>query len=328
MLQKTLKTFATLACLLAAVQSFHAQADDYPSRRITLIAPYAAGGGFDGVARILADALGRNLGQSVVVENIEGAGGVIGARQAVRAAPDGYTLLMNHMGMPTAPLLVKNLGFDPMKSFSYIGMFVKSPALLVGRKDLPANTIQDLLKWLKANPDATIASAGVGSGTDLCAMLFEQAINQKLTHVQYRGAGPAMIDLEASRVDLLCETPFGLIPHIRAGAAKPFLVSGDSRLASLPDVPTAGEAGLPDFNLAITWYGLYAPAGTPAAVVDRLSQALQAAVQDPIVLDRMKKLEMSPFPVADATPQALQQFLGKQMAMFKAMFEKAGIQPH
>lgn len=318
---------ALIVSMIGALCAVHARAEDFPSRRITLIAPYAAGGGFDGVARILAEALERNLGQAVLVENITGAGGLIGTREAARAAPDGYTILMDHMGMATAPLLVKNAGFDPTTSFAFIGLFVKSPALLVGRKDLPADTVPELVKWIKTNRGATIASSGVGSGTDLCATLFEQAIGQKLTHIQYRGAGPAMIDLEASRVDLLCETPFGLIPQIRAGAAKPILISGDERLPSLPDVPTASELNLPRFNLALTWYGLYAPAHTPTPIVDRLTQALQAAIKDPIVLDHMKALDMSPFRLSEATPQGLQKFLGNQMIMLKDVFDKAGIAP-
>lgn len=237
------------------------QADDYPNRPITLIAPYAAGGGFDGVARILADAMGRNLGQRVVVQNTTGAGGSIGARQGARATPDGYTLLLHHPGMVTAPLLIKDVEFNPLESFEYVGLFLYSPALLVGRATLPANTIQELVKHIRANKEkVTIASAGVGSATDLCAMLLEQAVGQPITHVQYRGAGPAMIDVEAGRVDLLCETPFALVPHIRSGKVKPFVVSGEKKLDSLPGVPLAKDVGLDALDLGVTWYGLYAPA--------------------------------------------------------------------
>ncbi len=320
-----LKSAGLISAFLVLL-SANAGAEDYPNRRITLVAPYAAGGGFDGVARILAEALGRNLGQTVIVENVEGGGGVIGTRQVAHAAPDGYTLLMNHMGMATAPLLVKNLGFDPVTSFAPIGLFVRSPALLVGRKDLPANSVPELADYLRTKgADATVASSGVGSGTDLCADLFEQSIGVKPTHIQYRGAGPAMIDVEASRVDLLCETPFGLIPHVRSGATKAFVVSGETRLDSLPDVPTASELGLKKFNLAVTWYGLYAPADTPAPVIARLAAALQAAVQDPDVVGRMKKLGMKPYDTGQATPDGLRQFLSSQIALLKDVFHEAGI---
>jgi tripartite-type tricarboxylate transporter receptor subunit TctC len=307
----------------------HAHAQDYPNRRITLVAPYAAGGGFDGVARLLADALGRTLGQTVIVENIEGAGGVIGTRQVARAAPDGYTLLLNHMGMATAPLTVKNLQFDPLTSFSFVGLFVQSPALLIGRRDLPANTVAELAQYVKANPNGvTIASSGVGSGTDLCATLFEQAIGAKITHIQYRGAGPAMIDVEASRVDLLCETPFGLLPEVLSGAAKPFLISGDHRIASMPNVPTANEAALKKFNLATTWYGLYAPRDTSGPIIDRLTVALQSALKDPDVLKRTKQLDMSPFAESQATPAELQKYLSSEISLLGEAFREAGISPH
>ena len=322
------KSRVLLSCMMFAALLMSAHAADYPVRRITLVAPYAAGGGFDGVARILAEALGRNLGQTVIVENVEGGGGIIGARQVANATPDGYTLLMNHMGMATAPLLVKNLGFDPIDSFAPIGLFVRSPALLIGRKDLPANSAPELIAYLKTKgADATVASSGVGSGTDLCADLFEQSIGVNPTHIQYRGAGPAMIDVEASRVDLLCETPFGLISHVRSGATKAFVVSGDTRLDSLPDVPTAKELGLQKFSLAVTWYGLYAPAKTPDAVVARLSSALQAAVRDPSVLERMKMLGMDPYDQSQATPEGLRQFLSSQIALLKDVFQQAGITP-
>jgi tripartite-type tricarboxylate transporter receptor subunit TctC len=317
-------SFSVFALLLMP-----AHAQDYPNRRITLVAPYAAGGGFDGVARLLADTLGRSLGQTVIVENIEGAGGVIGTRQVARATPDGYTLLLNHMGMATAPLMVKNLEFDPLTSFSFVGLFVQSPALLIGRRDLPANTIAELAQYVKANPDGvTIASSGVGSGTDLCATLFEQAIGAKIPHIQYRGAGPAMIDVEASRVDLLCETPFGLIPHVRSGAAKPFLISGDHRIAGLPDVPTATESALEKFNLATTWYGLYAPANTPGPIIDRLTLALQSAVKDPVVLERTNQLDMSPFAESQATPAGLRKYLSSEISLLGGVFHEAGILPH
>jgi putative tricarboxylic transport membrane protein len=319
---------AFLSLSVFALLLVHAHAQDYPNRRITLVAPYAAGGGFDGVARLLAEALGKSLGQTVIVENIEGAGGVIGTRQVARAAPDGYTLLLNHMGMATAPLMVKNLEFDPLTSFSFVGLFVESPALLIGRRDLAANTVAELTQYVKANPDGvTIASSGVGSGTDLCATLFEQAIGAKIPHIQYRGAGPAMIDVEASRVDLLCETPFGLIPHVRSGAAKPFLVSGDRRIASMSEVPTATELGLEKFNLATTWYGLYAPANTPKPIIERLTLALQAAVNDPVVVERTKQLNMTPFAESQATPSGLQKYLSSQMSLLSGVFHEAGIVP-
>lgn len=325
---KKLGAVSCVAFALLLTAAHPAQAQNYPVRRITLIAPYAAGGGFDGVARILAEALGKNLGQSVIVDNVTGAGGVIGARQAARAEPDGYTLLLNHMGMATAPLMVKNLEFDPLNSFSPVGLFVQSPALVVGRRDFPANSVQELLRYIKdKSHEVTVASSGVGSGTDLCATLFEQAIGAKFTHIQYRGAGPALIDIEASRVDLLCETPFGLIPHIRSGAVKPFVVSGDQRVSGLPDVPTATELGLEKFNLANTWYGLYAPAKTPEPIIQRLTLALQAAIQDPVVLAHMKQLDMTPFPVSQATPEALRQYLSSQIELLKGVFRQAGIEP-
>jgi tripartite-type tricarboxylate transporter receptor subunit TctC len=315
-----------VSSVLASVTQAGAQ--DYPNRTITLIAPYAAGGGFDGVARILAESMGRNLGQRIVVLNTEGAGGTIGARQGARAAPDGYTLLLHHPGMVTSTLLMKNLQFDPIQSYEHVGLFLYSPALLVGRNNLPANTIQELIGYIKANQDkVTMASSGVGSGTHLCAMLLEQAIGHKITHVQYRGAGPAMIDVQAERVDLLCETPFALVSHIRSGHVKAFVVSGEKMLESLPDTPIASQSGLGALDLGVTWYGLYAPAKTPAPIVERLSQALQAATQDPVVLERTQRLEMTAFKPEQATPNGLRRQLSSQIELLGDVFRKAGIQP-
>jgi tripartite-type tricarboxylate transporter receptor subunit TctC len=185
-----------------------------------------------------------------------------------------------------------------------------------------------LIAYIKANGDkVTMASSGVGSATHLCAMLLEQAAGVKITHVQYRGAGPAMIDVEAGRVDLFCETPFALVPHIRSGSVKAFVVSGEKMLESLPNTPLASQVGLGALDLGTTWYGLYAPAKTPAPIVERLSQALQAATQDPVVLERMHRLEMTAFKPEQATPRGLRNQLSSQIELLGDVFRRAGIQP-
>jgi tripartite-type tricarboxylate transporter receptor subunit TctC len=298
----------------------------YPDRTITLVAPYAAGGGFDGVARILAEALARSLGQTVIVQNVGGAGGVIGSQKVAQSAPDGYTLLLQHTGLATTPLLVKNLPFDPLRSFAFVGLFAHTPMLLVGSTSLPTTNMPQLVAYIQKNPEkVTIASSGVGSATDLCAMLFEQAIGTKITDVQYKGAGPALIDLEAARVDLLCETPFGLVPHVRAGKIQALLLTGDKLLESLPNVPTAAQAGLKELAPATIWYGLYAPANTPGPIIERLSAALQAAVRDPVVIKRLGVFSISPFEADRATPDALRQQLSSQIKLWQEVFQKAGI---
>lgn len=314
---------------LAALPGPAAAQDDYPQRKpVTLVTPYAPGGGSDILTRILGEALRKNLNQQVVIQNTPGSGGVIGSRSVAQAAPDGYTLLSHHVGLVTSPALYKNLGFDPVKSFAPIGLFADTPMVLVSGNHVPAKSAQELLAWVRKNGDkVTFASSGSGSATHLCAILFEKAVGTKVTMIQYRGAAPATIDVTAGRVDLFCDVTAGsIIQTIQSGAVRPYLITAAKRLDSLAGVPTSAEIGLPDVNVT-AWYGLYAPAGTPKPVVDKLAQALQAATRDQGVAASLAKMETTVFDPKYATPAALDERVSSQVDLWTPILEKAGVVP-
>ena len=305
----------------------HAQ-EPYPNRAVTIVTPFAAGGGSDITTRMLAESLRHILKQPVVVQNTPGAGGTVGSQQVARATPDGYTLLLHHVGMATAPALYKDLQFDPVKSFEQVGLFTDQPMVIVSRKSFPASNLAELVAHLKKNEGkVNFAAAGLGSATHLCAMLFEQVTGTKVTMVQYKGASPALVDLQGDRVDLLCDAPSFVGPHVASGTLKAFVVTGDKRLSSMPNIPTATEAGFPKFDVSV-WYGLYAPAGTPKPIVDTLSRALQAAIADPNVIAQMPKMETVLFGTRDATPAAHREKLASQIEQWRTMIGKAGITPN
>lgn len=315
--------------MLAAALITNAWAQDaYPSKAVTIVTPFAAGGGSDITTRMLADSLRNILKQPVVVQNVPGAGGTVGSQQVARAAPDGYTLLLHHVGMATAPALYKDLQFDPVKSFEQIGLFTDQPMVIVSRKGFPANNLNELVAYLKKNEGkVNFAAAGLGSATHLCGILFEQVTGTSVTMIQYKGASPALVDLQGDRVDLLCDAPSFVGQHVASGALKAFVVTGDKRLPTMPNVPSAAESGIPRFDVSV-WYGLYAPAGTPKPVVETLSRALQAAIKDPAVIAQMPKMETVLFGVNDATPAAHRDKLASQIELWRGMIGKAGITPN
>ena len=228
--------------------------DVYPSHPITLITPYAPGGASDYLTRTLAEGLRSKLNQTVLVQNIGGAGGAVGSMQAAKAKPDGYTLLTNHIGMSTIPLLYKKLNFDPLASFEFIGLFAEAPMVILARKDFPPKDFAELVAYAKANREKfTVASAGMGSATHLCAMLFQEAIGVPFTTVQYKGGGPAAIDLRAGQVDLsaTCRPPTA--GAIRSGELKAYVLTAPQRMAMLPDVPIAAEVGMPSLAIG-AWF--------------------------------------------------------------------------
>lgn len=319
--------FLALAVLALLPASAAAQ-DSYPAKPITLVLPYAAGGGADLMARVLAESLRRTLGQAVTVSNIGGAGGVVGARQVANAAPDGYTIMMNHMGLATVPALFKNLQFDPLKSYEYIGLFSEIPMLVVAGKNFPPNNVRELIDYVQKNKDkVTFASSGMGSGTHLCAMLFEKAIGTSVTMVQYKGSAPAYVDVQSGRVDLLCDSTGGSVAQVKGGGVKAFLVTGNKRLESLPAVPLPVESGLRDLSLMTVWYGLFAPAGTPKAVVDRLAAALQVAVRDPAIAAQLAPWDATVVDPKQAAPGALAERMSSQVSLWTQIIQGAGITP-
>lgn len=299
-------------------------AQTYPDRPITVIVPFSAGGPTDTVTRLVAEPMGRELGQQVVVQNVGGAGGTLGATQVAKAPADGYTLLLHHIGMSTAPALYENLAFDPEKDFAPIGLVTNVPMTIIARKDFEPSTLPELVEYVKANADkVTLANAGIGAASHLCGLLFMDAIATPLVTVPYQGTGPAMTDLIGGQVDFMCDQTTNTMGQIRAGEVKAYAVTTPERLAALPDLPTTAEAGLPQVEVGI-WHALYAPAGTPEAAIEKLSAALQAALADPQVVARFAELGTTPEPADRAAPAALRAHLAEQIALWKPVIDAAG----
>jgi tripartite-type tricarboxylate transporter receptor subunit TctC len=319
---KPLRLIAGLALMASAVA--HAQSA-YPTKTITMIVPFAAGGPTDTVARLVAQSMSKSLKQTIVVENVGGAGGTIGAARAAKADPDGYTLFLHHIGQSTAPSLYRKLSYNSIDSFEPIGLVTDVPMTMIARKDFPAKDFKEFLAYVKANKSkVTYANAGVGSASHLCGMLFMTAIGADLTTVPYKGTGPAMNDLLGGQVDIMCDQTTNTTSQIKSGKVKVYGVTTKTRVPSLPDVPTMNDAGLPNFEVAV-WHGLYAPKGTPKPVVDTLAGALQGALKDPTVKTRFAELGTEPVPQNKATPEALRTFLKSEIDKWSPIIKKAGV---
>jgi tripartite-type tricarboxylate transporter receptor subunit TctC len=313
----------SLACL-ALFGSAMAQAQNYPVKTITMIVPFAAGGPTDTVARLVAQSMGTKLKQQILIENAVGAGGTIGASRAAKAAPDGYTLFLHHIGQSTAPALYRKLSYNAIDSFEPIGLVTDVPMTLVARKDFPAKDFKEMLAYVKANKTkVTYANAGVGSASHLCGMLFMSAIGTELTTVPYKGTGPAMNDLLGGQVDLMCDQTTNTTSQIKGGKIRAYGVTSKSRLAAMPDLPTLHESGLPSFEVAV-WHGLYAPKGTPKAIVDTLADALRVALNDPVVKQRFADLGTEPVTDNRARPEALRAHLKAEIDRWAPIITKAG----
>ena len=324
-MKKHFKALAWSACAALLATSMSTWSATFPERPITMVIPFAAGGPTDVVARMIAIPMGKSLGQSVIVENTVGAGGTIAATKVARAAPNGYTIFLHHMGMSTAPALYRKLSFDPLKDFDYIGQVVDVPMTLLARKDLPANNLQELLGYIKANKEkVTLANAGLGAVSHLCGLLFMSSIGVDLTTVPYKGTGPAMNDLLGGQVDLLCDQTTQTVPMIKEGRIKVYGVTTLNRLSALPNVPTLDEQGLKGFEVKV-WHGMYAPKGTPADVINKINTALRDALKDPMVKQRLADLS-SDVPAPDkVTPQGLKSHLEAEINKWGPVIKKAGI---
>ena len=315
---------AALAAAAVTLYSFAAGAQTYPERTITVVVPFSAGGPTDTVTRLVAEAMSKDLGQQIIVENVGGAGGTLGAGRVASAEPDGYTLLLHHIGMATSATLYRKLAYDTLNSFEYVGLVTEVPMTIVGRKDLEPTDLKGLVDYAKANKDTvTVANAGIGAASHLCGMLFMSAIGTPLVTVPYKGTGPAMTDLLGGQVDIMCDQSTNTTKQIQGGTIKVYAVTSAERLDVLPDVPTTTEAGLPEVQVGI-WHGLYAPKATPAEVTERLSKSLQVALKDPNVVARFAELGTKPSPEADATPAALKAKLEGEIARWKPIIEAAG----
>ena len=316
------RLITSLAICLATVTSVAAQ--NYPNKPITMYVPFAAGGPTDSVARLTAEAMSKSLGQQVLVENLPGAGGTIGSSRAAQAAPDGYTILLHHIGMSTAPTLYRKLDFDPTTAFAPIGLVTEAPMTIVARPDFKATTLAELIATIKAEGEGiTYANAGVGAASHLCGMLFMSAIDKQMTTVPYKGNGPIMTDLMGSQIDMTCDQATNTAGALKANQIKGYAVTSPERQKAFPNLPTADEAGLPKFELSV-WHGLYAPKGTPPDVVAKLTSALQVAVQDPSLQQRLDAIATFPVTKDKATPQALQERLNSEIARWRPLIKAAG----
>ena len=302
-----------------------ASAQDYPSGPVTIVVPFSAGGPTDTVTRLIAESMSQTLGEQIIVENVGGAGGTLGARRVAQAEPDGYTLLVHHIGMATSATLYRTLPYDPRSAFAPIGLITEVPMTLVGRPDFPPADLPELVSYVKENADQVLyAHAGIGAASQLCGMLIMQALDTQLTTVPDQGTGPAMTDLMGGQVDFMCDQTTNTTNPIKAGSIKAYAAFTEERLDVLPDLPTADEAGLEGIEIAI-WHGLYAPAGTPEDVVAKLSDALKTALASERVVQRFAELGTAPVPPEAATPAALQEKLLSEIERWRPVIEEAGV---
>lgn len=300
-----------------------ALAQGYPTKPITLLVPFAAGGPTDTVARTLATAMQKQLKQSVIVENVAGAGGTVGVARAATAEPDGYTLLLYHIGMATAPALYPDLSFDPLTDFEYIGEVADVSMTITARADYPPRDFAEFLQYIRQNKNKiAFGHAGAGSASHLCGVMFMNAIQTGFRTVAYKGTGPAMNDLLGGQIDFLCDQTTNTAVQIKAGKLKAYAVTTATRVAALPDVPSAQESGLKGFEVTV-WHGMYAPRGTPPAVIDKLVDALQFALTDPAVKARFADLGTTPVSTEKATPAYLRKHLAAEITKWGPILKRA-----
>jgi tripartite-type tricarboxylate transporter receptor subunit TctC len=310
-----------MAALAAALP---AMAQDYPARTIKMVVPYPPGGPSDVVARIIADGMGRALGQTIVIENVGGAGGTLGTARVAEATADGYTLLGASMGSHVAAhALYSNLRYDSTKDFAPIGMAANSQVAIVGKKDLPAGNLKDFIAWVKKGGDTVKQGhGGIGSSSHMACLLFNGEAGLHPTSVAYRGTGPALNDLIGGHIDYFCEQVLSVAPAVKGGTIKAFAVSGGARSQALPDIPSAKEAGLPKYQLNI-WSAVFAPKGTPEDVTAKLSAALDKALDDPAVVKRLTDLGGAVPGKTERGPAYLEKVLKADVARWDPILKQA-----
>ena len=319
-----IKLFSVVAGLaLFATAPLNAQ--EYPNKVITVIVPFTAGGPTDAVARLLSVPMSKTLGTQMIVENVGGAGGTIGANRVAKAAADGYTLFLHHIGHSTAPSLYRKLPYDAINDFEPIGLINETPMTLVAKKDFPPKDLKEVISYLKANKDKiNLANAGIGAASHLCGMLFMSAIQTDLTTVPYSGTAPAMNALLGGQVDLMCDQTTNTTTQIKAEKIKVYGVTTPKRIQSLPNVPTMDEAGLKGFEVSV-WHALYAPKGTPKAATEKLTKSLQAALKDATLRQRFADLGADTVVESRATPDALRNHLKAEIDKWAPIIKKAGV---
>ena len=314
-----------LAAAAAALVSASAAA--YPDKPITIVVPFAAGGPTDKVARDLGVVLSKGLNnQTVIIENVGGAGGTLGAARVAKAAPDGYTLLLHHIGMATSPALYRKMPYDTMGDFEFLGMVNDVPMTIVGRPNLPPNNFAELRTWANANKGKiNLANAGLGAASHLCGLLFQQALQVDMTTVPYKGTGPAMSDLVGSQVDLMCDQTTNTSAQIEGGKVKAYAVTSPKRLATpaLAKLPTLDESGLKGFSVGI-WHGMYAPKGTPKAVIDQLNTALRNALKDADFIKKQEALGAVVITDNRLSPAEHRKYVESEIAKWGPVIKAAG----
>jgi putative tricarboxylic transport membrane protein len=317
----------SLMCLavLAPGVTLDAQAQSYPTRSITVVVPFPAGGASDVVARIVTDHMSKTLGQQMVIENVGGAGGTLGSARVAAAAPDGYTLLAGSMGSHVAaPVLTPNVKYDSERDFIPIGLTAHAPAVIVARKDFPAKNLSEFVAYLKQNgTKVKQAHGGVGASSHMACLMFNNALGIKPTSVAYRGTGPAMNDLVGGHVDFLCEQSVSVAEQIKAGTVKGYVVSANERLANLPEVPSAKEGGI-NYQMSI-WAGIFAPTGTPTEAVNKLAAALDKALDDPAVRKRLADLGGSIPAKQERTPASFNTLVKAEIARWSPILKAAAV---
>ena len=316
-----IRVFGVAAAMALCAGSVAAQ--QYPTKPISLMVPFPPGP-TDTVARVVAQSMQKPLSQNILVENRPSAGGILAPEVVKNSKPDGYTILIHHIGMATTPTLYRNLRFNPLTDFEYIGLINDVPMTLIANDKVPAKDFKELLAYIKSNKDKiNLANAGIGAASHLCGMLFLSAIQIDLQTIPYKGTGPAISELLGGQVQLLCDQTTNTTSHIKSGKVKAYGVTSLKRVPSLPDVPTLDEQGLKGFEIGI-WHGLYAPKGTPKAAMERLTAALQTALKDPAVTQRFADLGATTMPVEKATPAALQAHLKAEIDKWAPLIKKAG----
>ena len=320
---------ALLASALAAMTvaaPFAAIAQSaYPTKPVTLLVPAAAGGPTDAVSRLLAESMGRTLGQMVVVENMGGAGGTLGMTRVARAAPDGYTIAVWHIAQATAPALYDGLKYDVVNDFDHLGRITDVPMTLVSKTALPAKDLTELLAWIRTNKEkATYGHAGVGSASHLCMLMLMKELGVQMTGSPYRGTGPAMNDLLGGQFDLMCDQTTTTTNQIKDGKIKGFAVTTKSKVSSVPDLPTLDSGGVPGFEVS-AWHAMWAPKNLPKPVTEKLVAALNAALKDPKVVERFASLGTEPVAPELATPDALKSHLSAEVPRWAAVIKAAGV---
>jgi tripartite-type tricarboxylate transporter receptor subunit TctC len=318
---------AILAAALLALGLGAAEAQPYPSRPITIVVPFSAGGPTDAIARAISERMRVSLGQSVIIENVTGAGGSIGVGRAVRAAPDGYTISLGHTGTHVVNGAIYPLQYDLLNDFEPIALLASNTMIVVTKNDVAPKNLRELIDWLKANPgQVAVGTAGVGSASHFSGVYFQNLIKAQFNFVPYRGTGPALQDLVAGQIDMIVDQVSNAITQVQAGRIRAYAIADTKRLAAAPEIPTADEAGLPGFQISL-WSALWAPKGTPKDVIAKLNAAVRDALADPTVRKRLADVGLEIPPVEQRTPEALGKYQKSEIEKWWPIIKAANIKP-